>query len=457
MRGETTVVVGGGCSGVIAATAWSRHDRGHITIIDPSERIGPGVAYGTDEPAHLLNSRAGTMGIHPDDPAGFVAWCHRTGITASPHDFLPRQVYGRYLQEAFTGLAECSPNVVRHVRSHVTRLLPATDGGTEVICADGTTIRARNVVLALGLAPPTFPPGLSATVSASRHCIPNPWTLGALDDIPPTATVLLLGTGLTAVDMTLSLAARGHQGHIIALSRHGTLPLPHEAAPAGPPAVLPDLPHDGTLGTVLRTVRAAAAATDNWRAVIDGLRPHVNDLWNALTTDAKRRFLRHVVHYWEIHRHRMPPQAAAAVRQLRGTGALTLAAGRIDTVVPDGDHFTAVVNRPGQGRARWTVGAVVNCTGPGHPSGIPLVRTLVADGLARADRLHLGIDVDAEGRLVRPDGAAAPNIRVVGALRRGRCWETTGVPEIRAQADVVASGLGLDPTDRPEVGASTYS
>ena len=123
MRGETTVVVGGGCSGVLATASLVRHGIGPVTVIDPDQRVGPGVVYRTDEPAHVLNSRAGTMSVHPHDPDGFVTWCRGEGIAAGPDDFLPRGTYGRYLAATFTELA--GTGAVRHVRARVAQLLPS--------------------------------------------------------------------------------------------------------------------------------------------------------------------------------------------------------------------------------------------------------------------------------------------------------------------------------------------
>jgi uncharacterized NAD(P)/FAD-binding protein YdhS len=59
---------------------------------------------------------------------------------------------------------------------------------------------------------------------------------------------------------------------------------------------------------------------------------------------------------------------------------------------------------------------------------------LLADGLARRDELRVGLDVDQVGRLVSADGRPCEALRVIGPPRRGRWWETTAVPEIRAQA-----------------------
>ena len=144
----------------------------------------------------------------------------------------------------------------------------------------------------------------------------------------------------------------------------------------------------------------------------------------------KRRFLRHVARYWDVHRHRMAPTVAANLAALRSSGALTVHAGRLCQLVPDGYYLRASTV---DGR-ELSAATVVNCTGPGGADRTPLGGALMVDGLARQDPLRIGLDVDADGYLVDAAGRAQPLISVLGPARRGRYWETTAVPEIRTQA-----------------------
>ena len=127
--------------------------------------------------------------------------------------------------------------------------------------------------------------------------------------------MLLVGSGLTAIDVALSLHARGHEGVIHAVSRHGRLPASHRstAARPAPPCALPGEPTSLTARGLLRVLRAelvvAAARGDDWRSVIDGLRPVTTGLWWGLPTAERERFLRHLARRWELVRHRMASEA----------------------------------------------------------------------------------------------------------------------------------------------------
>jgi uncharacterized NAD(P)/FAD-binding protein YdhS len=167
------------------------------------------------------------------------------------------------------------------------------------------------------------------------------------------------------------------------------------------------------------------------------MRPYTNAVWSGLSRAEQRRFLRHLARYWEVHRHRMAPQIAILVRGLVADGMLTVHRGHLARVGATRGGFEAV-SRTG---TAWRAGTVVNCCGAGGADRTPLGRTLLGSGMARPDPLGLGLDVDARGHLVAPDGRSHEHIVAIGPPRRGyRFWETTAVPEIRAQAAEVAGG-----------------
>lgn len=429
---EAVVVIGGGPAGGLTALA-VRHRTGRpVVIVDPAPRLGPGTAYATDDPRHLLNSRAGAMSADPAAPDDFVAWCRAHGPAVTADDFVPRGLYGRYLTDRLDEEAAG----LRHRPVRATRIRPDRAGWT-VVLADGGTIPARDVVLAVGHADPTFPGGADPALIRCPSYVATPWAAGALDEVAPDARVLLLGTGLSAVDVALTLDGRGHTGPITAVSRHGLLPCPHPAAPAT--AAVPPITDATSVRAVTRAARAAAAAGHPWPAVVDQLRRQADDIWAQWTATERRRFLRHVARFWEVHRHRTAPEVTRTVARMRERGTLRCRAARVVAIRPSGGRC-AVTLVAGGVTEQHDVDAVVNCTGPGHPAGIPLVRALAADGLVRPDPDHVGVDVGRDGQLVGRDGRAT-GIHVVGSLRRGQWWETTAVPEIRTQAHAVAAAM----------------
>lgn len=443
-RTTTVAVVGAGAAGTLVTASLLRADPTcRVELVDPAERPGPGLAYGTDDPAHLLNVRAGRMSAFADEPDHFVSWAKEAGMSVRPTDFLARGTYGTYLTDL---LAESL--ATRRVRVHQVRAVDVMGAGdaSMLVRTTGGVVRADAVVLALGNNPPAALPW-EVDGAGEPWCVPDPWAAGALDGLPSEGPVLLAGTGLTAVDVASTLGAEGRC--VVAASRHGLLPATHLVGPEPVwPTTVPA--GDGLLRTrelvasLRAEITAATAAGVDWRAVVDGLRPAVPGIWARLPEEERRTFLRHVVRYWEVHRHRMAPEVARKLADLRRDGRLAVRRARLVDAVSDGAGCLVREVAP-DGGSRWRrFVAVVNCTGPNpdptRPPG-PLVDALLARGLVRPDPLRLGLDVAAGGGLVDRGGRVNPRLLAIGALRRGHRWESTAVPEIRQQAADLAATL----------------
>lgn len=444
-RPQTPViaVIGAGFSGVMTALNLLRQSPdAKVILFERRIPVGLGAAYATHNPHHRLNVRAGNMSAWPDRPGHFVDWLASEGLGLGAADFATRADYGRYLQSQVSEIAEGAAGAGRLVVNPdaVVGLEPGGDGW-RLRCAMGRTVDVHAVALALGNPPPARPPGITEAFAATSAYVADPWRWNAAE-LPP-GPMLLIGTGLTMVDVALSLddAQRGRP--ILALSRRGLAPLEHDGAPPAQP--LPPPPEDLSPLGAFSWIKAIAAE-HGWRTAIDAMRPATQPLWRHWSVAEKQAFLRHARPFWEIHRHRLAPQVARRIAALRATGQLTIAAGKIRelTLKPDG---LALCKWRGRGERETYVAravAVINCTGPTSDvlaSTDPLIQDLTRRGLARPDALRLGFDIDEANRLRDVSGAASPTLFAVGPATRGAHWEITAVPDIRGQAAAVAQAI----------------
>lgn len=439
LRARTRVaVIGGGASGVLTAiNLLVRSDDPGLEVVvhEASGIVGRGIAYGTNDQRHLLNVRARHMSAFPDAPSDLLDWARRTGRGSDPQAFLPRADYAIYLQDR---LADVADDRLRIRAGRVHDVVP-TATGFDVV-TERSAAPADAVVLCHGNQPPR---PLAGVPDAPWH-IGNPWQLGRLRALPADARVVVVGTGLTAVDTVITLLEDGPERHVTMLSRSGTLPKPHvEQAHTAWVTKVPDdaVTADQVAAAVTEECRAAAERGVGWRAVVDGLRPLTQELWRRLPLDERRRFLDVHVREWEVRRHRMAPEVALRLQRYRYDGRLTIRPGTLHEVADLGERC-AVTAAPGA--APIPADAVVNCTGPladVRRSTDPLIRALVARGTVAADPLALGIDSTVDGRVVSASGAVVDGLYVVGPPRKGTLWESTAIPEIRAQAAQVASAV----------------
>lgn len=433
---QHVVIVGGGFSGAMLAARLA--ERGVAsTLIDRSGRFGPGLAYATPFDGHLLNVRANRMTAVEGRPDGFVQWlAARHPDQADPEGFAPRRLYGLYVEDRLAAVEAAHPGRITRVAGEV-----AVIGDGAVRLADGQVIAGDAVVLATGNpAPKTAAPG--ATL---ERVIADGWAPGALDRIGDADDVILVGTGLTMVDMVLWLEARGWRGVAKTLSRRGLLPRAHGARPD---AAVP--PTDALLrATPSQRLREARRLSEQagWRGVMEGLRPITTGLWREADTATRARWLRHLRPWWDVHRHRIADRIAAALTTLETAGRLTVAAGRVSRIAQDADGVTLTWTPRGGGPdATLTASWLIDCTGPGHdPAKGALTGPLLASGRARLDPLGLGLDLDAQGRVLSTDGTPDPRLLVLGPPARAAFWETIAVPDIRKRIEELVKTL----TDTP--------
>jgi uncharacterized NAD(P)/FAD-binding protein YdhS len=450
-------VVGAGATGValVVQLVRSLPAGSRVLLVGSAGETARGVAYGTALPLHLLNVRAGRMSAIHDDCDHFVRWLAAARWSGGDEDeiaetYAPRTVYGSYLLDTLhREIAAARGRVRVDVVEDRVADLAFGDGFYALRTEDGTGARAAAVAFCLGHGAPAFPiPSEAVDPAARGRMIADPWADRRLEAIDAEARVMIVGTGLTMVDQVLTLAARGHRGPVTAVSRRGFLPAPHLLRRTEPETI--DIP-DGPLAlrALVRAVAAAARSADaaggDWRAVVDGLRPVTQEIWQRLGPADRRRFCRHVECIWSVVRHRMAPEIASRLAGFREAGRLDIRAGRIVAVRGTGRSLAVGIRARGESTVSlhafdW----MINCSGVGR---VPVnaveapLGPLVAAGLLRGDPLGRGVEVTALGAAVGRSGSPSPGLYALGPLGAGSLMEITAMPDIREQCATVAATI----------------
>lgn len=453
---HTVAVVGGGLSGALFGLklAAARPDF-RVIVIEATRRVGRGLAYGACTPQHLLNVPISRMevGLEP----GFADWLEAnpkaaqalsTGLEESAGDlhgmFVPRALFGAYLEERLeAALVTDDRPGLSLLRGEVVRVLARPDRAVRL--SDGREIPVDTVVLATGNLAPRAPGGPDQWFYDSPGFVPDPWAPDAFEGVGPDDPLMLLGTGLTTVDIVLKLTAAGHRGPILATSRRGLLPQVHAAGGAWPAfleAALPASPR--ALTRLIREQVATAHARDiPWQRVFDAARPAIPAAWSSWSAREKRQFLRHLRTRWDVHRHRMARRIHDALHAETTRGRLEILAARVRGYrLAEGGVEVTLAPRTGDER-RFAAIRVVNCTGPRRDVGnlaIPMLADLRDQGLALPDALGLGLETENCALL---DTHRRPStwLYALGALTCPQWWEITAVPEIAVQVDRLVGQL----------------
>ena len=431
-------IIGGGFSGALQAINLLKHQGPRATLIERRDTTARGIAYSAAHPDHLLNVRAANMSALPQYPDHFERWLEQRhpGLAGG---FAPRLVYGDYLAGLLDEARLAAAERLTLLQAEAIDLV--TQGESwRIALADGRTITADAVVLAPGNLPPHIPPEISPRNLPPGVFASDPWSKDVAEGLTDRDQVLVIGTGLTMIDIALLLDARGFRGKILALSRRGLIPRAHARTEA---SRLDQRPSPDAVG-LLRHVRARADHV-GWRAAVDELRPYTEGLWAAAELNERERFLRHLRAWWDVHRHRVAPQVAAKIRTMVEAGRLKIVAGKLVDISTHGDGACVRYRERAQdGIAALQVRRIINASGPQGDllrTEDPLLRRLLERGLIRPDPLHIGLDVTQQSEVIGRDGVSFPTLLAIGPMTRGTFWEIVAVPDIRRQTWAVARKL----------------
>jgi uncharacterized NAD(P)/FAD-binding protein YdhS len=462
------VIVGGGFSAACFAVQLLRAATFPvaISIIEPREHLGRGLAYSAADADHRLNAPLEGHVIDPDRPGELREWVEGAGVLHSDdecrsgggHVFLRRRDFGAFLTDLLRreALHARRGNSMEHVRD-LAVAVTRPDGAYRVVTSGGRRLEADLLVLATGNPVPSLRPPFLPEHAGHPGIIANPLEPGCLQAIPADARVLVVGSGLTALDIVSTLLRREHRAELLVVSRRGLRPRPHAphilgaAAPRGhrPPAVFdPPVPaflRDEPLRisawskALRRELRRCSAAGLPWQDSFDALRDAVFKLWPQLPIEEKNRFLRRLRVYYDVHRFRCPPMNDADVRWAESGGRVRFAAATLLAVHPSapggGIRVEMKDTRSGEPAVRhfdW----VVNCTGldPGTAwRSNPFLNALADRGWLRLDPTGIGVHVGSHCEALDAAGNPQPTVRAIGPPTAGVFGDPLGVPFISGQ------------------------
>ncbi|MFJ2282469.1 FAD/NAD(P)-binding protein [Pseudomonas sp. NPDC087803] len=451
---KTLVIIGAGFSGAVTAAQFLHHSPPdtRVVLINRSGAMARGLAYGTNSSLHLLNVPAGNMSAYVDDPEHFLRFCQARDSDCVASSFVPRKIYGDYLTSVLDEAEkQARPDVrLERIISEVQSLRPE-GAGAVLELRSGQQIHADQVVLAFGNFSPLDPPGFGSYLGERYQS--DPWSGAEMLPHDLESPVLLVGAGLTALDVSLGLLQQGHRGPIYMISRRGLRPLPHrqqrpshEVPSVISQRLLEEAPSvRGYMRVMRHEINLAKSQGFDWRDLLAVMRSITAKLWTRLPDVERRRFLRHAQPYWDVHRHRVAPAAYLRFEEALKLGQVRSMAGRIRTVAANTSGLTVGVElRDGRKLTTIDVARVINCTGPNtNLSRVndTLISQLRADGLIQPDALGLGLNLSQHCEVNDFNGRAVPWLNYVGPMLKADLWEATAVPELRQCAKTLAVRL----------------
>lgn len=429
MSSNRVAIIGAGASGTAVAISILRKNAANeLFIFNKSSTCHRGIAYGTKYHEHLLNVPAKKMSIIKEEPLHFFNWVKMNNYSENENAFIPRIIYGKYLEDTFNESQRNSEVKVMSIISEVMNIKP--ESGKYFVYTETEQLEVDKVILASG------------------------WQVGEgipeeiPDSINSDAKAIIIGTGLTATDSYLTLRKAGLCGEVTMISRRGVLSKIHNLSdPLDTPIKSPD---ELNLKKLLRYFRERSEERIreglSWHGVIDAFRPFTKTFWNTLSDREKSRFLRHLRPYWDAHRHRMPEEVGEIIKADLKSGKLKVISGRIVDIKEHGNKEFSVSLR--HRHANYT--SILNAARLVRADGVTvfsnskessIYSSLLNNNLASIDSFSLGFNITKNYELINRDGKISKGIFAIGPLARGTYWETTAVPEISETALQIVTAL----------------
>ncbi len=447
---KTVAIIGGGFSGTMAAVNLARlsDESLRVILINGKRPVGRGVAYSTTRSEHLLNVAARNMSALPDHPTHFVDWLRSRSEFNTVTDaelresFVPRKIYGDYICSLLTSyLHPIDPKSQVDLQVIDDEALDVSIQGDEatITLKSGEPVAANIVLFATGNQPPsTFP--CDSPLTYDPRFRPDPWSNWAEQLPAQGGHIVLLGTGLTAVDVIVTLAELKWQGRITAISRSGLLPRPHFRGIVYPdfiPENAPTLPLQELAKLVQQQCQRLERMSQNPAIAIDKIRPYTQRIWRGLSTEDKKEFLRRHAARWNSIRHRIAVSIHQHLTDALDAQRLEILEATIESLSACDDALKVNLRTQGDEKRAVAADLVINCTGPdtrmSHTDS-PLLRNLLHSGVISSDELNMGVAVNDDYQTLTAAGEASTVCYAIGPLLRGTLWETTAVPELRVQA-----------------------
>ncbi|MBN7813416.1 FAD/NAD(P)-binding protein [Algoriphagus sp. H41] len=483
MEKTTVAIIGGGACGVAALAELmvqlkiaDRHRDTQILLIEKRKEVGQGLAFGTDQPGHLLNTQADLMGIHSFEPDHFSRWLkkHRKdssgevkGGATLDDSYTTRRLYGEYIKEQALHYLQEAGKIgldVTVLHEEAIDLIPK-DARWRIHLATGPARIADHVILVPGTPKPNDFPEFEGLSSFFDF----PWPSEPIvNGIPKDTEVCVLGSSLSAIDTIMTLTDSGHRGKIRLFSLDGLLPRvqPKEEAAyrrkfltlsrvhrirrtdwrepkvkelfrlfqqeaehyQGGPI---DWKATGRVGLpadqlLERDIRIALEGGDAFINILYDLRYESSQMWEWLSISEKQRFKQWLGPYWTVTRHAMPLVNAERLSGLFKSGRLEVNF-PMHRVSYDGEREKFVLEY-GNGQ-RHEGSYLINATGPATEVGkmkSTLMQNLLKSGVVEAYPVW-GIRVDPDRMEVIGKHQSHGNLYAVGHICNGVLLDVNAV------------------------------
>jgi uncharacterized NAD(P)/FAD-binding protein YdhS len=475
-------IIGGGACGIsvfielfLQFRIAGLHQQVSITIIEENNEVGKGLAFGTKQPGHILNTQADLMGIHYTEPQHFSEWLIENAESVEDEvvdnhgrdeAFTTRRLYGDYLKAQFDHYFDLAKKEGMQVEIiHASALkVSQTKNGFNVFLSGKKKHSCNYLILSPGTPVANNYPELEKR----SNYFPSPWPSEPLiEKIPKTADLGILGSSLSAIDALMTLVDNGHKGKITFYSFDGLLPRvqPENQEPYQCEFITLKNLHQiqrsklrnpfvkELLRLFMQEAEDYAGKKIDWKetnrigkpadrllktdikialnggdALINipyALRYESSEMWKSLDESERIKFKKWLGGYWAANRHCMPLVNAERVEKLFDSKQLTVIPDLKEVIFDQKKGFVLTYGDDEQASEKY----LINATGPAsdiEKMKSELMQALAKSGLVEAEAVG-GIKINTQTMQIIRDKKPYPNFYALGHITNGLLLDVNAV------------------------------
>jgi len=449
-----------------------------IFIFNQKESFNKGIAYNSYSDEHLLNVNTIKMSAFPDQPTHFLDWVlkkekfKKYDYNWLGSAYLPRRLYGEYLSQIWEDAIQkaIQKNISVFFIDSIVDSIEINNTNSEnkitISTQNETKTTVDKCIITTGNQIPRSPIIKNNSFYKSKNYFQNPWQQNAVDNLNTQKSVLIIGNGLTMVDIVLSLLEKKYlsdfEGKIYSISPNGFTILPHRNNGIKYMQFVEDLEKLTSNFSIplsllevvklvnkhIKLVRSLGLSAES---VIDSIRPYTQMIWRNLSDKEKKIFMSRLRHLWGVARHRIPLHIHDKIQRLRIEGKLQVYSGKlidINESIKDGKECIEVEYFDKKEKITKTikVGRIINCTGAEtnlmNLEDDNFLKKCLSEGIITQDKLKLGICTNINTfQILDKNDNSYPNLFTIGSNLKGEIWESTAINELRSQAHLLAKQL----------------
>lgn len=402
-----------------------------ITIFESSGTLGSGMPYGdkTNVDCFLLNMRSWLLGANSNNIMEFEQWMEKNNIKDVSYPYLPRSVYGRYLQDLASQAISNLRNkniAVNIVKAEIIDL-DVKNANYTITTNVGCKYIVQNVILALGHLQNKY------ENACNKNYIANPYhNLEKIAEINSDSVVGILGTKLTAVDIAIYLRKLGVR-KICMFSKSGLLPQTQQDNVTTNMAKFIQ-PKKYSLRAFFKDYMLQTKGIF-YQPFLDSSKYFIDKYWCNLSAFQKRLFSNKYRGWWMSHRHPMPAFNSKKINDMLEDKSLGIYKGYKNFTF----HQNQNVFNVELDRETVKVDYVIDASGASAnvtALDSKLVQNLLAKNIVTACEFG-GINIDCNTMQV----GNYQNIYAIGHLTQGSLFYVASMERLLVHADIIAKGI----------------